>query len=143
MRRLISHRGTSLPVAAVKAALVLSVIVALTPFTVRAGGTQCAVQGEPIQWVADYWMLKMETDDEVAASDCIENERATSFPDECASNRHFKRSMCELMILNATRWGTVDQCMKDPTFKGRAVEAGGVGASQRPIEITARNHPHG
>lgn len=73
-------------------------------------------------------MLKMETDDEVAVSDCIEEERTKPFSSNCASNLHFKRNMCELMIRNGTRPGTVDQCVKDSTFKGRTVEAGGVGA---------------
>ena len=30
--------------------------------------TPCPAIGEPIQWIADYCMLKMETDDEIAAS---------------------------------------------------------------------------
>jgi len=85
-------------------------------------------EGEPVQWVADYCMLKMETDDEIAVSGCIEEERKKSFPNSCASNLHFKKGMCEAMIRNGTKSGTVDQCVKDPTFKGRVVEAGGVGA---------------
>lgn len=89
---------------------------------------QCAADGEPIQWVADYCMLKMETDDEIAVSGCIKEERKKTFPSDCASNLHFKKSMCEAMISNGTKTGTVDQCVKDPTFKGRVVEAGGVGA---------------
>jgi len=88
----------------------------------------CAAAGEPIQWIADYCMLKMETDDEIAVSGCIEEERRKSFPSSCASNLHFKKKMCEAMIRNGTKTGTVDQCVKDPTFKGRVVEAGGVGA---------------
>lgn len=88
---------------------------------------QCAADGEPIQWVADYCMLKMETDDEIAVSGCIEEERKKSFPNGCASNLHFKKAMCEAMIRNGTKPGTVDQCVKDPSFKGRTVEAGGVG----------------
>jgi hypothetical protein len=90
--------------------------------------SQCAVEGESIQWIADYCMLKMETDDEIAVSDCIEAELQKSFPDSCASNVHFKTNMCEAVIHNGTKSGTVDQCVKDPTFKGRVVEAGGVGA---------------
>lgn len=117
--------------APMKAALVLSVTVALVTSSERAGAeAQCTAEGEPIQWAADYCMLKMETDDEIAASDCINEERNKPFPSNCASNLHFKRNMCELMILNGTRAGTVDQCVRDPTFRGRTVEAGGVGAQQ-------------
>lgn len=88
----------------------------------------CAANGEPVQWVADYCMLKMETDDEIAVSECIEEERKTRFSNDCASNLHFKKRMCELMIRNGTRAGTLDQCISDPAFKGRTVDAGGVGA---------------
>lgn len=90
--------------------------------------TGCLADGDPIQWIADYCMLKMETDDEIAVSGCIEEETRATFPNACASNTHFKGRMCEQMIRNGTRAGTVDQCVKDPAFKGRTVEAGGVGA---------------
>jgi hypothetical protein len=93
--------------------------------------TSCLADGEPVQWVADYCMLKMETDDEIAVSGCIEEERKVRFANDCASNLHFKKRMCELMILNGTRAGTLDLCVNDPAFKGRTVEAGGVGAYPR------------
>ena len=88
----------------------------------------CLANGEPIHWVVDYCMLKMETDDEIAVSQCIEEERKAQFPSACASNMHFKKRMCERMIRNGARAGTVEQCLKDPTFRGRTVERGGVGA---------------
>jgi hypothetical protein len=91
-----------------------------------SSATQCLAEGEPIQWIADYCMLKMETDDEIAVSGCIEEERKKSFTASCASNLHFKTKMCEVVIRNGTRAGSVDQCVKDPKFKGRVVEAGGV-----------------
>jgi hypothetical protein len=101
---------------------------ALLAFSAHAGAaSECAAAGEPVQWVADYCMLKMETDDEIAVSGCIEEERKQRFPNDCASNLHFKEGMCKAMIRNGTRTGTVDQCVKDPAFKGRVVEAGGVG----------------
>lgn len=93
-----------------------------------APDNSCPANGEAIHWVADYCMLKMETDDEIAVSACMEEERKSIFPNVCASNLHFKRRMCELMISIGTRAGTVNQCVSDPAFKGRTVEAGGVGA---------------
>ena len=102
---------------------ILSLAVAMGASSVMAESqAQCAAPGEPVQWVADYCMLKVETDDEIAVSGC------KPFPSACASNLHFKRNMCELVVRNGTRPGTVDQCVIDPTFKGRFVEAGGVGA---------------
>jgi hypothetical protein len=91
------------------------------------GAQKCAAEGEPIHWIADYCMLKMETDDEIAASGCIDEEATKLFPSTCASNLHFKRAICEAMIRNGTKTGTVDQCLEDPAFKGSVVEGGGVG----------------
>ena len=100
----------------------------LTGLSLARAATPCLAPGEPIQWRADYCMLRMETDDEIAVSGCIEREGKRRFPNACASNTHFKKRMCELMTQNGTRTGTVDRCVKDPTFKGRTVERGGVGA---------------
>lgn len=87
----------------------------------------CSAEGEPVQWIADYCMLQMETDDEIAVSGCIEAQLKKPFADGCASNLHFKRGICETLVRNGTRAGSVDQCVNDPSFKGRVVEAGGVG----------------
>lgn len=111
-----------------KAIAVGAAMSAIAWATLVGADNRCAAEGEPVHWVADYCMLKMETDDEIAVSGCIEEERKKSFPNSCASNLHFKKGMCEAMIRNGTKSGTVDQCVKDPTFKGRVVEAGGVGA---------------
>ena len=106
----------------------VGVVIALAAWASSAGAEKpCLAVGEPIHWVADYCMLKMETDDEIAVSDCIQGERKARFPNACASNTHFKQRMCAQMIRNGTKAGTIDQCVKDPTFKGRTVEAGGVG----------------
>ena len=106
----------------------VSVAIALATLASSAGAEKpCLAVGEPVHWVADYCMLKMETDDEIAVSDCIEEERKARFPNACASITHFKQRMCAQMIRNGTKSGTLDQCVKDPTFKGRTVEAGGVG----------------
>lgn len=89
--------------------------------------TPCVAPGEPMQWRADYCMSKMETDDEIAVSDCIEEEGKRTFPSPCASNTHFKKKMCELTMQNGTKAGTVDECVKDLSFMGRTVRNGGVG----------------
>jgi len=106
-------------------ALLTAVLIAATlPATAAA---PCLAEGEPIQWVADYCMLTMETDDEIAVSGCIEVERKKTFASDCASNLHFKKRMCEIMIRSGTRDGSVDGCVNDPSFKGSVVEHGGVG----------------
>ena len=87
----------------------------------------CTAAGKPVQWIADYCMLKMETDDEIAVSGCIEQERRAGFADTCAAKLHYKKRMCEMMIASGTRSGTREQCVRDRAFMGRTVEAGGVG----------------
>ena len=88
----------------------------------------CSVQGAVIQWAADYCMLKLETDDEIAADECIGEQIKATFPSECAAKIHFKRAMCGLVIARDGSRGTVEQCVKDPAFMGRTVRNGGVGS---------------
>jgi len=107
---------------------VAGLTVAALAWSAQVGAeSRCAAVGQPVHWVVDYCMLKMQTDDEIAVSGCIEKERKKSFRSSCARKLHFKKGMCEAMIRYGTKTGTVTQCMKDPTFKGRVVEAGGVG----------------
>lgn len=73
-------------------------------------------------------MLKMKTDDEIAGSGCIEEQRKISFTTHCATNPHYKTQMCEIMVRRGTRTGSIEQCAKDPSFKGHVVEQGGIGA---------------
>ena len=102
---------------------------ALGAFVAFASASQdCRAPGARVQWIADYCMLKMQTDDEIAVSGCIEKEMKKTFPSDCASNIHFKRSMCELRIRAGTRSGTVEQCLDDPAFRGRTVENNGIGS---------------
>lgn len=110
--------------------LVGAAALALTLFashSLAEAPTACPAPGEPIHWRVDYCMMKMETDDEIAVSGCIEDEGKRRFRTACAGNTHFKRRMCELMIRSGSKTGTVADCVKDPAFKGRTVEAGGVG----------------
>jgi hypothetical protein len=107
--------------------IVHAVLIAVFPMSAGAA-PECLAKGEPVQWVADYCMLKMETDDEIAVSGCIEEEMKKSFPTSCTRNLHFKKNMCEIMVRVGTRLGTVEQCVNDPAFQGRTVENDGVGA---------------
>jgi hypothetical protein len=107
-----------------RAALALAVLAALSP---ARAVTPCIAAGEPLHWQVDYCMLKMETDDEIAVSGCIEQEGKRRFPSSCASNTHFKKQMCEMMIRQGTRAGSLEHCVTDPSFRGRTVERGGVG----------------
>lgn len=99
---------------------------ALAASAAAGAATDCP-EGEPVQWAADYCMLTMETDDEIAISDCLEAQRQVSFPGDCARKLHHKKRMCEIMVRSGTRDGTVEDCVGDVRFKGPVVERGGVG----------------
>jgi hypothetical protein len=99
----------------------------LTAASLANAAPACLAPGEPIHWRADYCMLLMETDDEIAVSECIEKQGKRRFPNACAGNTHFKKRMCELMVRDGLRSGSVNGCVRDRGFKGRTVRSGGVG----------------
>lgn len=105
----------------------VSTLALLASVSLATAATPCLAPGEAVHWRVDYCMLKLETDDEIAVSGCIEEEGRQRFPSSCASNAHFKKQMCELMIENGTRAGTLDRCLEDQTFMGPTVRNGGVG----------------
>lgn len=72
-------------------------------------------------------MLEMQTDDEIAVSDCIEENRGTTFPTECAAKIHYKRAMCVLSEEGGASDKAIESCVSDPAFMGRTVRLGGVG----------------
>lgn len=91
----------------------------------------CPVQGAAIQWIADYCMFRLETDDEIAVSDCIADEIKTSFKNDCAAKAHYKRALCELTMRAQAAPGSIERCVANESFMGRTVRDGGVGAQQR------------
>lgn len=87
----------------------------------------CAIAGERVQWAADACMLELQTDDEIAAGDCIAAELARPYADDCTAKAALKRAMCERI---AARDGiAVGACVDDPGFMGQTVRNGGVGAA--------------
>jgi hypothetical protein len=75
-------------------------------------------------------MASIGTDDEIAASDCINEQSKLVFRSTCAANLHFKRALCEVLVKSGARAGTVGGCVNDPGFVGPTVRKGGVGAGQ-------------
>lgn len=109
--------------------LALAALLVALPFAPVHGAdtVACAIEGDRIHWIADYCMAKLQTDDEIAASACIEAASRMAFPDECAARRHYKRALCEMVIANGARSGSVEKCLDDPGFVGPTVEHQGVG----------------
>jgi len=86
----------------------------------------CPIQGEATWWIVDVCMASLETDDEIAASDCIEVETARRFRSACAAKLHYKQQLCELAIARGTQ-SRLEACMVDPEFRGPTVRNQGVG----------------
>jgi hypothetical protein len=82
----------------------------------------CPVPGEKIWWIADYCMAKLETDDEIAAGACINQELEIRFSDDCLAKRYFKRQLCQVVQRDRA-----SECARDPKFAGPTVRNGGVG----------------
>jgi hypothetical protein len=98
----------------------------------RAAGPACPIDGEPVQWIADYCMSKLETDDEIAAAGCIAKELTARHASVCDARRHYKRAMCDLAVARASYAGSSGQCVADRDFVGSTVRNGGVGGPASP-----------
>jgi hypothetical protein len=66
-------------------------------------------------------MARLQTDDEIPAMACIDEEMKKATGDDCAVKRRYKRELCGLV-----RKGEVERCVVDPGFMGRTVQNGGV-----------------
>ncbi len=88
--------------------------------------TDCAVSGDPIHWIADYCMARLNTDDEIVAGECIHQELLRERSNACESSTHYKTLICEMMIPKNSSY-TLDDCLADPEFRGPTVRNHGVG----------------
>ena len=99
--------------------------------TLAAERGACPIEGARTHWAADYCMAKLETDDEIAAGECLGEEHKRRFRDECEAKRHYKEAMCRLAIERGRRHDDVAACLADPGFVGSTVRNGGVGGPAR------------
>lgn len=86
----------------------------------------CPLPGEVVQWIADYCMQTLQTDDEIAASDCIGQQLARPFADDCAARQHYKAELCAQAVAGEGGRSVAD-CLADPDFLGPTMRNGGVG----------------
>jgi hypothetical protein len=89
----------------------------------------CPIGGELIHWIADDCMAKLETDDEIPAMDCINEELKRTFPNECAARQHYKRALCERALSHGQIAGDLQGCLENKNFIGTTVRNRGVGGS--------------
>ncbi len=108
-----------------------AILVLLTALSAAAPASaqprECPVEGIKIHWIADYCMANLETDDEIAASDCIGDELKRAFKNDCAAKLYYKRAMCRKSISTKQRDGSIGSCIADKDFRGSTVRNKGVG----------------
>ena len=107
---------------------ILALLIAISAATpASAQRRECPVEGTKTHWIVDYCMSNLETDDEIAASDCIGDELKRAFKNDCAAKLYYKRAMCQKSISTRQREGSVGSCVADRDFKGYTVRNKGVG----------------
>lgn len=105
----------------------LGMLVALMVIPASAGAASRCLPGEKIQWIADYCMASLETDDEIAAGECISGHLKRKFADDCAAKKQFKLEMCRLARKRGQRHDSLAACIADARFAGSTVRNEGVG----------------
>jgi len=104
-----------------------ALVLALLSAPALAAEPPCAIAGDKVHWIADYCMAKLQTDDEIAAGDCIGAELKRHFVSDCAAKRHYKTRMCDAALKQGQRHDGVQACLADRSFAGATVRNGGVG----------------
>jgi hypothetical protein len=76
----------------------------------------CPVPGPRDNWLADYCLFKVESDDIVAASPCMLSEGKRRWRNDCEAKQYYKRQICRRLA--AWRVQTEEECFKDPSVMG-------------------------
>jgi hypothetical protein len=96
--------------------------VAISDWRSGKADPDCEIDGESIQWQADYCMMAMQTDDIVAADRCMRIESRTYHGEECARRRYFKQEWCRGVVDNGSLPRTLAECIADPAASGNTVQ---------------------
>lgn len=92
-----------------------------------AAADDCELRGERVQWIADDCLRQLQTDDEIAASACIEAGLRQPFASDCAAQRHYKQRLCRATLAADASTADIERCLRDPAVMGPVVRDGGVG----------------
>lgn len=89
-------------------------------------GPPCALRGRAVQWIGDYCLFREQTDDLVAAGDCIAEEQTRAAGmEECRVATRYKSELCKLHLSAGIRPGTLAECVNDAGFSGNIVRSDG------------------
>lgn len=87
----------------------------------------CQVKGPKIQWLADYCMYQLDTDDVLEIEACMNDDAKNDYQDDCAAKIKYKRKMCKIAIEEEEIDMRVQECLNDESFMGATVKKGGIG----------------
>ena len=107
--------------------LFAGLLIFLAVSTATAVDSNCPVKGPKIQWLADYCMRKVESDDIIAADSCMQEDQKNHYKSECEAKIKYKKEMCAMAIASGWVKQTPEQCFANPEFMGITVRNGGVG----------------
>ncbi len=88
---------------------------------------ECQVKGLKVDWLRDYCMYQLDTDDMVEIEACMNNDVKNDYKDECAAKIKYKRKMCKIAIEEEWIKGTVQDCFRDDAFMGSTVKNSAIG----------------
>lgn len=101
-------------------------LLAGVPVSPAASAESCQVAGEPVHWVADHCMAQLQTDDEIAAGDCIALTLAALRGADCDTKTWAKTQICRQAVVRG-EYRLVEACVADAGFMGPTVRNRGVG----------------
>ncbi len=106
----------------------LLTIYLLTLFLIMpAFAEDCQIKGLKIQWLTDYCMYILDTDDVLEIQTCMDDDGKNDYEDDCAAKIKYKRKMCKIAIEEEQITMRVQECLNDESFMGPTVKDSGIG----------------
>lgn len=78
----------------------------------------CEIPGKAIQWIADYCMYEVESDDllDEKVQICLEQNRGYTVEDTCENKKDYKMKICILLAARGDYNGNAEICFNDMEF---------------------------
>ncbi len=86
----------------------------------------CQVKGARVQWLTDYCMYTLDTDDVPEIEACMRDDAKNEYADECAAKIKYKRKMCKIAIDEEQISMSLQECLLDESFMGSTVKNIGI-----------------
>jgi hypothetical protein len=94
---------------------ILTVILIFTPL--YASAANCPYPKKPINWIARYCAMVVETDDETIIQDspCFKaSAQDMQAANTCQINEKYKTKICQEFMMESKKYASLQHCMNDP-----------------------------